>query len=112
MGLDESRQMLSLARRRTKGVPLVRGVIENLPLRAAAFDTAVTTFPAGFIRESKAIREFDRVLRSGGRLVVLPAAQIVGGGAHGDDSWHGPWPWSVRPPGICGLQFQVDPDAP
>jgi ubiquinone/menaquinone biosynthesis C-methylase UbiE len=79
--LDESQQMLHLARRRNAGkLPLVRGRAQNLPIKSATFDTIVSTFPADFIRDAQAISELDRALRPGGRLVVLPAAQIVGAG--------------------------------
>jgi ubiquinone/menaquinone biosynthesis C-methylase UbiE len=80
VGLDESPRMLSLARARTRGgTPLVRAVGQNLPVASATLDTVVSTFPADFIRDGRVIGELYRALRPGGRLVIVPIAQIVGG---------------------------------
>ncbi len=45
----------------------------HLPFPDAYFDSAVTTFPAPFIFEPEVMAEVHRVLRSGGRWVILPA---------------------------------------
>ena len=79
-GLDESQRMLRFARARTGDViPLIRGLSQAIPLKSATFDTIVSTFPAEFIRDERTLRELHRVLKAGGRLVILPVAQIVGG---------------------------------
>jgi ubiquinone/menaquinone biosynthesis C-methylase UbiE len=83
VGLDESRQMGRLARNRLRraGVTdlnLVRGLAQCLPFPSASFDTVVSTFPAEYIFEAKTISEIQRVLRAGGRYVLVPAAWIVG----------------------------------
>ncbi len=83
VGLDESGQMGHLARNRLeragfRDLNLVRGIAQRLPLPSQAFDTVVSTFPAEYIFEEETIAEIRRVLRNGGRYVLLPAAWIVG----------------------------------
>jgi SAM-dependent methyltransferase len=79
VGIDESKQMLRVAQARTGNqTPLVRALAQALPADAESFDTIVSTFPASFIRDARAIREYDRALRPGGRLVILPAAELDG----------------------------------
>lgn len=78
-GLDESSQMGRLARRRLLRAGhahpnLARGLGQNLPFRDAAFDSIVATFPAEYIFEAKTASEARRVLRNGGRLIILPVA--------------------------------------
>jgi ubiquinone/menaquinone biosynthesis C-methylase UbiE len=82
-GLDESSQMATLARRRlgNAGVDaqnLIRGRAERLPYASGAFDSVVSTFPTEFIGDSATLAEVGRVLRPGGRLIVAPAAWIMG----------------------------------
>lgn len=81
VGLDVSRSQLGLARGRVER-PLVQGDMTRLPFRAAAFD-AVTAFHSVIhvpIEEHAACyREFARVLRPGGQLVVTV----------GEDAWVG-----------------------
>ena len=78
VGLDESPQMGRIARQRTisSGPPvnLTRGLAQNLPFPAAAFDMIVSTFPSEYIYDVQTLAEARRVLRSRGRLIVLPAA--------------------------------------
>lgn len=79
VGLDESSQMGRLARRRLiragHAQPnLTRGLGQSLPFRADAFDTIVATFPADYIFAAQTASEARRVLRNGGRLIVLPVA--------------------------------------
>ena len=50
--------------------PRVRGLIQAMPFPDRAFDSIVSTFPAGFILQSQAWQEFGRVLAPGGRLIV------------------------------------------
>lgn len=78
-GLDESSQMSRLARRRLlqSGYAhpnLTRGLGQALPFAAESFDSIVATFPAPYIAEARTLSEARRVLRNGGRLIVLPAA--------------------------------------
>ncbi len=83
VGLDESRQMARLAQEhlRRASYPdcsLTRGVGQALPFADAAFDTVVSTFPTEYIFEAPALSEIKRVLNPAGRLVVIPAAWIIG----------------------------------
>ncbi len=78
-GLDESSQMSRLARRRLLRSAyahpnLTRGLGQALPFAAESFDSIVATFPAPYIAEAQTLSEARRVLRNGGRLIVLPAA--------------------------------------
>lgn len=79
VGLDESSQMGRLARRQLlrKGnaqINLTRGLGQSLPFATESFDSIVATFPAPYIAEAQTLSEARRVLRNGGRLIVLPAA--------------------------------------
>ena len=79
VGLDESSQMGHLARRRLlhSGYAhpnLTRGLGQSLPFPAETFDSIVSTFPAPYITEPRTLSEARRILRNGGRLIVLPAA--------------------------------------
>lgn len=79
VGLDESRQMARLARRRVAlRVPLLRGMAQRLPFCAESFETVVSTFPSEYISDTHTVSEIYRVLAPGGRLVILPLARIVG----------------------------------
>jgi ubiquinone/menaquinone biosynthesis C-methylase UbiE len=78
VGLDLSRAMLRQARRRLRrlALPLAlcRARASALPFSAQAFDAVVLTFPAPFVYERDWIRHLARVLRPGGRLVVVEQA--------------------------------------
>jgi len=80
VGLDLSPHMGRLARRRLRRagltVPLVRACAQALPFCDRCFDSAVATFPTEFILDPAALREAARVLRSGGRLVVVAWARL------------------------------------
>ncbi len=80
-GLDESRQMGRQASRRLRRqgqIPrLVRAWSQALPF-VGNFDTVVATFPSEYIVDPGTLAEAWRVLRPGGRLVVLPGAWIGG----------------------------------
>lgn len=78
-GLDESSQMSRLARRQIlqsgyAQANLTRGLGQALPFAAGSFDSIVATFPAPYIAEARTLSEARRVLRNGGRLIVLAAA--------------------------------------
>lgn len=76
-GLDESAQMGRLARRRLRSarspVRLTRGLAQHLPFPAETFDSIVSTFPSDYILDQQTIAESHRVLKRGGRLIMLPA---------------------------------------
>jgi ubiquinone/menaquinone biosynthesis C-methylase UbiE len=83
-GLDLSRAMGRISqirlRRAGRAIPLVRGDARALPFPAAAFDTIFTTFPAEFILQPASLVAFGRVLRPGGRLVIVMAGFLAGRG--------------------------------
>ncbi|MEO5887391.1 MAG: methyltransferase domain-containing protein [Anaerolineales bacterium] len=75
VGLDESAQMGSLAKRNTDGFArLTRGLAQHLPFPNQAFDTIVSTFPAVYINDERTLAEVKRCLVNGGRFIVLPVA--------------------------------------
>ncbi len=79
VGLDKSKQMGNLAKRRIgSSARLTRGLAQQLPFPSQAFDTIVSTFPAEYIFDPRTMSEAYRVLNNGGRFIVLPAAWIVG----------------------------------
>jgi len=83
-GLDESRQMGRQARRRLcRGKypqRLIDGYAHNLPFPGDVFDCVAATFPSEYIFEPQTLAEIRRVLRPGGKLVIIPSAWITGQG--------------------------------
>lgn len=81
-GLDESWQMARQARKRLAhqgaAIRLTRGLAQHLPFAGQAFNGVVATFPTQYILESETLHEILRVLKPGGRLVVLWATWITG----------------------------------
>jgi demethylmenaquinone methyltransferase/2-methoxy-6-polyprenyl-1,4-benzoquinol methylase len=78
VGLDFTQEMLDIAeekRRRATadtGITYLRGDAQNLPFPAASFDVLSIAFGIRNVGDpASAVREFQRVLRPGGRLVIL-----------------------------------------
>jgi ubiquinone/menaquinone biosynthesis C-methylase UbiE len=82
-GLDRSRQMGQLARRRLERagavVRLVRADAVRLPFQSGCFDDLAATFPSEYILQSAVMAEAHRVLKPGGGFHILPVAWITGG---------------------------------
>jgi ubiquinone/menaquinone biosynthesis C-methylase UbiE len=76
VGLDLSPYMCRIARRKLlrRGLTpqLVRGSAMALPFPSGCFDAVVSTFPTEFIIRPETLHEVYRVLKIGGRLVVVP----------------------------------------
>jgi SAM-dependent methyltransferase len=84
--VDASPQMVAAARDtlRRRGldqrdVRVLQARARALPFADGAFDSVVSTFPAPYIHDPAAIRELARVLRPGGRLVVVEGASLLPG---------------------------------
>ena len=81
-GLDESRQMARQAHRRLRRgkypLRLINGYAHSLPFPGASFDCVAATFPSEYIFEAQTLGEIRRVLRPGGKLVMIPSAWITG----------------------------------
>jgi ubiquinone/menaquinone biosynthesis C-methylase UbiE len=67
--------MLRLAQRRLRrrgaAANLVRGRANALPFATCAFDAVVLTFPTPFVYDPVWICHLERVLKPGGRLIVV-----------------------------------------
>ncbi len=83
-GVDLSPYMLRIAsaklRRKGLEVPLCRARAEGLPFCDEAFDSIAITFPTNFIRDRRVARELARVLKPGGRAVIVEEGYL--GGQH------------------------------
>ena len=81
VGMDASAQMLSLTRARLAHdelpARLVRAFAQALPFQPASFDSLVATFPSEYIADLATLAEVRRVLRPGGRFVVVMAAAFA-----------------------------------
>ena len=78
--LDLSPQMGAQAQRQTPTALLVRARAQAAPFAAGCFDSALATFPTAYITESETVTAIYRLLRPGGRLVVVPEARLGGRG--------------------------------
>jgi ubiquinone/menaquinone biosynthesis C-methylase UbiE len=75
-GLEFNARMVTIAKRnlqkRRVSAALLRGTVEDLPYRDAFFDTVVSTMAfSGYPDGARAMSELRRVLRPGGRLVLI-----------------------------------------
>jgi ubiquinone/menaquinone biosynthesis C-methylase UbiE len=69
-GVDMSEGMLTQAHARSTDVQWLRGPAEQLPFGDGALDAVVTTSAFHFFDQPAALREFHRVLASGGLVAV------------------------------------------
>jgi ubiquinone/menaquinone biosynthesis C-methylase UbiE len=77
-GLDLSRPMGHLARRRNPDAALVRADGRHSPFAAGSFDQLVATFPTEYILHPDTLAGIRRVLASGGQLLIVPVAWLRG----------------------------------
>jgi ubiquinone/menaquinone biosynthesis C-methylase UbiE len=73
--IDESATMGRIAKRRLgHSQKLSRAVAQKIPFASETFDSVISTFPSEYIFDTQTLSEAHRVLRSDGRLIILPAA--------------------------------------
>ena len=81
-GIDLSPQMLREATRKARRLcvepfKVCRGTAAALPFPSGYFDSVVSTFPSEYISHAGTLGEIARVLRPGGRLVIVPGGWLV-----------------------------------
>ena len=81
-GIDLSPQMIKLARSRIavegNTIRILQCPAQRLPFAANSFDSVLATFPTEFIVDRRCLDEVQRVLHTGGRLVIVPQARLIG----------------------------------
>ncbi len=81
--VEHSPQMVEAARAtlRQRGVGqagyVILGSAQHVPFSDASFDTIISTFPSEYIYDPDTIAEVARVLRPGGRLIVVEGAHLL-----------------------------------
>lgn len=56
---------------------VIQGSAQALPFANASFDCVVSTFPTEYIYDPATLAEVERVLRHGGRLIVIEGAALL-----------------------------------
>jgi ArsR family transcriptional regulator len=83
IGVDRSDEMLAAARHRLKrhaNVELRRGDLESLPIRVAVVDLAILGLVLHYVVDPpEVLRQARRVIKSGGRLVLVDMRRHEGG---------------------------------
>jgi SAM-dependent methyltransferase len=83
VAVDRSPQMVAATRDRLRRrklldrTPVHNADVRALPFADASFDSVVSTFPTEYIYDAATLREIGRVLRPGGRLVVVLSASLL-----------------------------------
>jgi SAM-dependent methyltransferase len=81
--VDHSPQMVTATRARLRrhgllaSTPVHNSDAQALPFSDASFDSVVSTFPTEYIYDAATMREIGRVLRPGGRLIVVLSASLL-----------------------------------
>jgi len=80
-GVDLSGPMLRQATKKARRLGLApfrasRAPAQALPFADSTFDTVVSTFPNEYIADPQTLGELSRILRPGGRLVVVPGGWL------------------------------------
>jgi len=71
-GLDASKGMLEIAKKRFPTIPFYEGLAQKLPFEAESFDCLSISFGLRNVVEiDRAIEEFSRVLKKDGILLIL-----------------------------------------
>jgi demethylmenaquinone methyltransferase/2-methoxy-6-polyprenyl-1,4-benzoquinol methylase len=104
VALDQSPEMLAVARERTRGLPvtLVEGRAESLPFGDEEFDSLTFTYLLRYVDDPAAtMRELVRVVRPGGTVAMLEFALPRG-------LWRPAWELWVRV-GLPGIGRAISP---
>jgi SAM-dependent methyltransferase len=83
--VDRSPHMVAAAQRELRRRALTttpesviqQASVQSLPFADDSFDTLVSAFPTSYIADPTAVRELNRVLRPGGRLIVVLGATLL-----------------------------------
>ena len=60
---------------------IIQGSAQHLPFSDSSFDTVVSTFPSEYIYDPDTLAEIERVLRPGGRVIIIEGANLLPVGA-------------------------------
>ncbi len=60
-----------------KKATVIQGSAQHLPFSNESFDTVVSTFPSEYIYDPDTIAEVARVLRPGGRFIIVEGANLL-----------------------------------
>ena len=81
--VEQSPQMVAAARDTLKSrglgtqATVIQGSAQHVPFSDGSFDTVVSTFPSEYIYDPDTIAEVERILRPGGRLIVIEGANLL-----------------------------------